>query len=164
MSIMMSLHAKPPIFRLADELLVAIFRFYVDIGQSPTVLTHVCRLWRQVASGDSRLWNVIDLDCIQRAKHHLHLARNQKLHVKWLVQRQFLPTMQKYDWIWKHTARFSHLSLVVSAPTLEDIMGETQEYLAQLEELTISVTFRISPTRHCPFLLRSPYLRSLSLS
>jgi hypothetical protein len=159
----MSLHKRPPIFVLADELLVTIFKVCVDTGQSPTTLSHVCRLWRQVAFDASSLWITVDLSNIRRAQHHLNLARNQEIQVEWLYRRQALPTIQKYDWIWNHAARFSRLSLVVPVPALVDIMGKIHETLTQLEELDISCTIYTGIPQNIPFLLCSPYLRTLSL-
>ena len=122
---------------LPNELLICIFHECVDQDHSPVVISHVCRLWRQLAHSNSSLWKMIDLDFLEQAKHHLAHSQQQPLIVSW----QDSPPEQNPDdlqWIFSQASRFSQLSLVFCSSATHTIFQQIKHELSQLRALDMT--------------------------
>lgn len=150
-----------PVFRLPNELLVKIFRSFVDEKYKPVALTHVCRLWREVAHETKSLWSIVDLACSEEAKHHLHLARDANLHVVWFDRHQGISKLDNYGWIWSCASRFSILYLVIPARIVTHVFACMGTSMPELLELTVIAHDLYFPSVLSP---RMPQLRRLYLS
>ena len=127
------------VFSLPNELLVLIFHEFVDEDQyhSPVVLSHVCQLWRQLALLNSSLWTVIDLDSIQRARHHLAHSQQQPLIVSWL-DSQSPRNQDDIQWIFSQASRFLRLTAVIDSFVANRILPQTRNELLLLQFLELT--------------------------
>ena len=129
---------SPAIFMLPNEVLVRIFQLCVDEDHGPISLSHVCQLWRELAFATSSLWNIIYLDSrfIQRARHHLSLARRQPLTIisSEVDTRWSRPLLGEYEQIVASaagTSLLAHLNLNLHASILAPIFTRLNHSLSQ---------------------------------
>lgn len=154
---------EPPVFGLPNEVLMKIFLHFVDDKYMPLTLTHVCRLWRELAHHIHGLWRTIDLHSLQQAKQFVALAPNAHLRVSWDdVYTRARTCREKYNWLWVHANRFSHVSLtVIPSNMITYIFARMGSDLLELLDLTIESHDRNSIAALSP---RMSKLRNLHLS
>ncbi|KAJ7834300.1 hypothetical protein B0H13DRAFT_223460 [Mycena leptocephala] len=138
---------KYPVLELPNEIVSDIFMHFLPtypscpplIGlRSPTVLTHVCRRWREIALSTPALWSAI------RASYFERIPLKQKAHI--------------FD-LWLKRSRFCPLSLRLETG-LAEILAAVVPHRARWECLELK---RLSPS-YLPIIEGPiPLLRHLSL-
>ena len=145
----MLLNSELGVFKLPNEVLVQVFRNFVDdmYHHSPVVLTYVCRLWRQLVHATGSLWTFIDLEFIQRSKHHLAFAQQQPLVVSWQCvmksPRQLiaLPDLEDYEDIFSQASRFIRLNLLLHGRHIAEVFDRLNHHgLLNLQLLVLAGT------------------------
>ncbi|PSR78188.1 hypothetical protein PHLCEN_2v7520 [Hermanssonia centrifuga] len=126
-------------------------RYSEVVERSPMLLTHVCRLWRQVALSSGRLWRNIILSPPERAKHHMKLSQGCLLRVAWFKWTYKIKTPPDFSWIQPYSPRFEELLLVHQPDSIAAVLDSLGP-LPQLLNLTI-----IAPEDN-------PFHHSLSIS
>lgn len=111
-------------------------RYSEVVGRSPMLLTHVCRLWRQVALSSGRLWRNIILSPPERAKHHMKLSQGCLLRVAWFKWTYRIKTPPDFSWIQPYSPRFEELLLVHQPDSIAAVLDSLGP-LPQLLNLTI---------------------------
>ena len=169
----MLLNSELGVFKLPNEVLVQVFRNFVDdmYHHSPVVLTYVCRLWRQLVHATGSLWTFIDLEFIQRSKHHLAFAKQQRLVVQWqcisFFPKRFstLPDLDNYEWILSQASHFTHLDLWHDGRDIDKIFDRLRRHeLSNLESMTIRANLLPCVPRSTFAVGCMPKLRHISLS
>ncbi|KAJ7871575.1 hypothetical protein B0H13DRAFT_1634202 [Mycena leptocephala] len=117
---------KYPVLTLPNEIVSDIFIHFLPAYPesppltgllSPTLLTHICRRWRQIALSTPALWSAIG------TSYHDGIPLKQKLHIfdLWLTRSRFCPLSLRYETEMgvaeiltaaiPHCARWEHLKL-----------------------------------------------------
>ena len=154
------------------EVHVRIFQLCVHQNHSPISLSHVCQLWRELAFATSSLWNIIYYDgrFIQRARHHLSLARKQPLTI--------ISSGPEHGWSqWSQTLRGEYEQILFSAAETSllvhlnlnlhgSVIGPMFKRglscsLSQLQDLTLDGQYTWGGFFELGYM---PHLRHLSLS
>jgi hypothetical protein len=139
---------KYPVLTLPNEIVSNIFVHFLPAYPhyppltgllSPTLLTHICRRWREMALGTPALWSAISL-------HIRCIPLEQKAHI--------------FD-LWLKRSRFCPLSLkIVDGTNVAAILAAVIPHRARWEHLELD---NLSPS-HLPILKGSmPLLRHLYL-
>ncbi|KAF7356418.1 F-box domain-containing protein [Mycena venus] len=133
---------KYPVLTLPNEIVSEIFIHFLPIyplcppltgNLSPTLLTHICRKWREIALETPALWRAISL-----SYEAIPFARNVHIGYLWLTQSRYCPLSIDLDENYErgidftevfanfalHRSRFEHLRLefASSLPALEGPM------------------------------------------
>ncbi|KAJ7866359.1 hypothetical protein B0H13DRAFT_2561499 [Mycena leptocephala] len=139
---------KYPVLELPNEIISDIFMHFLPtyplcpllIGlHSPTVLTHVCRSWREIALSTPALW------CAIGTSYDNDIPLKQKAHIFdiWLRRSRFCPLSLKIvDWmdvaailaaVAPHRARWEHLVFHFPPSHLHTIIDGAMPLLRHLD-------------------------------
>ncbi|ETW78816.1 hypothetical protein HETIRDRAFT_147320, partial [Heterobasidion irregulare TC 32-1] len=170
-----SLRSQSPISHLPNEILTHIFFFLrLDTRRkhedwSRLTVTHVCRLWREVALCCSHLWSEVTsirhLDAIQEL---VHRAKNTELTID--IDETFAKTDSVLDALLPHVGHTATLKL--DPGSSRELSRDLQWYDSLLTSKPAPVlqTLELGSNRNAYkvpsdiFLGITPHLRSLSLN
>ncbi|KAF8150384.1 hypothetical protein K438DRAFT_1988542 [Mycena galopus ATCC 62051] len=131
---------------------------------SPTLLTQICRQWREIALGMSRLWRAITFDNydIVPLEEQLHicriwLTRSRSCPLAIRINRHGLEMSQVFEAITPHRERWEYLDLDLSPSNILAIEGP----MPILRHLNLDMTDGLD--RVITF-APAPLLRSIALS
>ncbi|KAJ7641229.1 hypothetical protein FB45DRAFT_353891 [Roridomyces roridus] len=147
---------KYPVLTLPNELTSEIFDHflprYPDCPplsglKSPTILTYICRKWREIALANPKLWRAFSTDYTSSSKH-LKQAEQIRAVRTWLERSGFHPLSiqlaisyineapnEAFVAILLHRQRWQHVHLDLAAEEVDLIKGP----MPLLESLTIEV-------------------------
>ncbi|KAJ7908969.1 hypothetical protein B0H13DRAFT_2330822 [Mycena leptocephala] len=156
-----------PVLTLPNEIISEIFMHFLPAYSglppltgilSPTLLTHICCKWREIALGTPSLWKAIELT----TENHIHLEQQVNIAGMWLNRSRCCPVSLRLDFIGAtvdlsqvfatvvpHRARLERLTLYLSPSYLPTIEGP-MPLLRQLDVVvdhtaSVVVTFRELP-------------------
>ena len=164
------------ITKLPPELLELVLFFASSIGICPTVLTFVCRQWRDIVKlkASSRMWSFINLENREKASRYVGLSRGYPLSVMW-VNRSNGPAswastvndeLNFHCWLWRHySARIRSIQLSHISRALVSIFSWMDTNLPELIELFL-INQDSPGSRRVPLTIRNraPRLTCLFLS
>ncbi|KAJ7221857.1 hypothetical protein B0H12DRAFT_1329065 [Mycena haematopus] len=169
-----------PVLTLPNEITSEIFTKFIPaypfpppfVGPlSPTILTHICRKWREIALATPALWRAISLP-YSEDKDSLHWKHKDSLHCllkSWLSRSGCLPLSLEVEDIWAtlddkdvealvlHCARWEYVRLAVDGDVAHTIQGP-MPLLRQVEIRVDSCGDEAIPMRF----REAPRLRSLT--
>nr|GAT47055.1 predicted protein [Mycena chlorophos] len=115
-----------PVLTLPGEIITEIFQHYLPpypdcaplFGEgSPLCLTHICRLWREIARKSPRLWRALRLplrfkspDLVHLARRHLRLSGAMPLSLKFYTARDLAT---KLDLLLDHRDRWQYVAIAL---------------------------------------------------
>ncbi|KAJ7639719.1 hypothetical protein DFH06DRAFT_1217688, partial [Mycena polygramma] len=151
-----------PVLTLPPEILSEIFVHFLPVYPirppitgllSPTVLTHICRTWREIALSTPALWRAVlaNLPRPRWGKTTVdeRLRAELRLLTAWLkrsgscllsieLQSELKPELVPYmQAIGAHCARWEHLKLLI--PTLDHLLNFIPGPLSSLRSLTLGI-------------------------
>ncbi|KAL5483303.1 hypothetical protein ACEPAI_8533 [Sanghuangporus weigelae] len=147
------------------ELLSAVFEYCLPEDDLPTdnpsipprLLTHVCRLWREVAFATPRLWARLDLVCFPRVPCRMVADRHSTILSDWFMRSGNCPTSLVLRYfgssasdirnisrilaaIIPHSHRWKDLILTAPMPCLRPILQLLGHATPALETCRITIT------------------------
>ncbi|KAJ7873407.1 hypothetical protein B0H13DRAFT_1023950, partial [Mycena leptocephala] len=147
---------ESPILALPNEIISEIFIFFLPIYPrcppltgllSPTLLTRICRRWREIALGTPELWRAISLsDC-----EDISIENQVRISDIWLTRSGCCPLSVQMDEgedgyavnesvlaaVTPHSARWEHLKLHISAWHLRTLDRAASMSLLRHLDLTL---------------------------
>lgn len=160
---------QPPINKLSYDELNIIFSIYThELRGDPINLTHVCRVWRDIARNSGAFWTEINLQAPARARHNLELSQTSPLNVMWF-NHNYTPgvyrSVEDVDvaWVWPHAPHFAKFILLHSQHIVDSVFKTLPQNLPELVELVVlcqSVRADINTTRIGQSM---PFLRHVQL-
>ncbi|KAJ7480736.1 hypothetical protein FB451DRAFT_1238322 [Mycena latifolia] len=168
-----------PVLTLPNEIMSEIFVHFLPVYPrcpphtgclSPTLLTHICRKWREIALTTPALWRAISLTYYSNEGRQIPileswLGRSGRLPLSLDMEDLFVPiTKECLELLVLHSTRWEHIKLAVEAPadllTIQSMMPllrQLELYVAGGGSLPSPASYREVPRLRSATLWDFPY-------